>query len=163
MAKARFIPPDAYPQMVSRSDAAKMSRTLRSGDTVARGTRAIQKAGQSLRKAIRDYVRELEEAIGNYEITADKAHEIRGFAETAGLRATGRIADGLCRYFEEMRKLGAAPDAAVIALHVSAIVRAANAEDEASRMSDAVVKELAALVSHKLAEIKLALPAENAD
>jgi TATA-box binding protein (TBP) (component of TFIID and TFIIIB) len=154
MAKARFIPPDAYPQMVSRSDAAKMSRALRSGDTVTRGAKAIQNAGQALREAVRDYVRELEEAMGDYEITADRAHEIRGFAETAGLRATGRIADGLCRYFEEMRKLGAAPDAAVIALHVSALVRAANAEDEASRMSDVVAKELAALVSHKLAETK---------
>lgn len=154
MAKARFIPPEAYPQMVSRSDAAKMSRALRSGDTVTRGAKAIQNAGPVLREAVRDYVRELEDAIGNHEITADKAHEIRGFAETAGLRATGRIADGLCRYFEEMRKLGAAPDAAVIALHVSAIVRAANAEDEASRMSDVVAKELAALVRHKLAETR---------
>ena len=154
MAKARIIPPEAYPQMVSRSDAAKMSRALRSGDTVTRGAKAIQNAGQALREAVRDYVRELEEAIGNYEITADKAHEIRGFAETAGLRATGRIADGLCRYFEEMRKLGAPPDTAVIALHVSAIVRAANAEDEASRMSDVVAKELASLVSHKLAETR---------
>ena len=157
MTKARFIPPEAYPQMVSRSDAAKMSRVLRSGDTVTRGAKAIQNAGQTLREAVRDYVRELEEAIGNYEITLDKAHEIRSFAETAGLRATGRIADGLCRYFEEMRKLGAAPDVAVIALHVSAIVRAANAEDEASRMSDVVARELAALVSHKLAETKTGL------
>ena len=157
MTKARFIPPEAYPQMVSRSDAAKMIRALRSGDTVARGTKAIQNAGPVLREAVRDYVRELEDAIGDYEITADKAHEIRGFAETAGLRATGRIANGLCRYFEEMRKLGAPPDAAVIALHVSAIVRAANAEDEASRMSDVVAKELAALVSHKLAETKTGL------
>ena len=56
-------------------------------------------------------MRELEGAIGNHEVTSDKAHEIRGFAETAGLRATGRIADGLCRYFEEMRKFGAEPDA----------------------------------------------------
>ena len=35
-----------------------------------------------------------------------------------------------------------------------AIVRAAHAEDEASRMSDVVAKELAALVGHKLAETK---------
>jgi hypothetical protein len=73
------------------------------------------------------------------------------------LRATGRIADGLCRYFEEMRKLGAPPDAAIAALHVSAIVRATNAEDEASRMSDVVARELASLVTHKLAETRAAL------
>jgi hypothetical protein len=154
MTDAQFIPPDAYPQMVSKGDAAKISRTLRSSEALTRGARAIQEAGQRLREAVRDYVRELEDAIGDHEITSGKAHEIRGFAETVGLRATGRIADGLCRYFEEMRKFGAQPEAAIIALHVSAIVRAANAEDEASRMSDEVAKELAALVTHKLAETK---------
>ena len=40
----------------------------------------------------------------------------------------------------------------LIALHVSAIARAARAEDEASRMSDVVATELAALVKHKLGE-----------
>ncbi|MES2293208.1 MAG: hypothetical protein V4527_07930 [Pseudomonadota bacterium] len=154
----QLIPPDAYPQMVSKSDAAKISRILRSNDALTRGARAIQEASQHLREGVRDYVRELEDAIGDHEITADKAHEIRGFAETVGLRATGRIANGLCRYFEEMRKFGAQPEAAVIALHVSAIVRAANAEDEASRMSDEVAKELAALVAHKLAGTKAGTP-----
>jgi hypothetical protein len=156
--KSQLIPPDAYPQMVSKSDAAKISRALRSSEALTRGARAIQKAGQRLREAVRDYVRELETAIGDHDITSGKAHEIRGFAETVGLRATGRIADGLCRYFEEMRKFGAEPEAAIIALHVSAIVRAANAEDEASRMSDEVAKELAALVTHKLAETKAGMP-----
>ena len=60
-----------------------------------------------------------------------------------------------------MRKFGGQPEPAVIALHVSAIVRAANAEDEASRMSDVVAKELAALVAHKLAETKTGLPANS--
>ena len=155
--KPQLIPPDAYPQMVSNPVAATMSRALRSREAAERGTRVIQDAGQTLRQGVRDYVRELEDAIGNHKITSDKAHEIRGFAETAGLRATGRIADGLCHYFEEMAKFAAEPDAAVIALHVSAIVRAAHAEDEASRMSDAVAKELATLVSHKLAETKVML------
>ena len=45
---------------------------------------------------------------------------------------------------------------AVVALHVSAIARAARAEDEASQMSDVVAKELAALVDHKLAESRKA-------
>jgi len=159
--ETQHIPPDAYPQMVSKSDAVKISRVLRSSEAVERGARAIQEASEHLREGVRDYVRELEEAIGDHEITAGKAHEIRGFAETAGLRATGRIANGLCRYFEEMRKFGAQPDPAVITLHVSAIGRAANAEDEASRMSDVVAKELAALVAHKLAETKTGLPANS--
>ena len=152
--KAQIIPPDFYPQMVSRSDAAKISRLLRASETLAAGARVIQEAGVHLREGVRDYVRELEDAIGDHEITFDMAHEIRGFAETAGLKATGRIADGLCRYFEEMAKLNAEPDTAVVALHISAIVRAAQAEDEASRMNDVVAKELAALVHHKLSETK---------
>ncbi len=155
--KAQVIPPDAYPQMVSRSDAIKMARALRAPETVARGACVIQDAGQKLRHGVHDYVRELEAAAGNRQVIFEKAHEIRGFAETAGLRATGRIAGGLCRYFDEMEKLNAIPDNAVIALHVSAIVRAAHAKDEASRAGDAVVKELAALVAHKLAETKAAI------
>jgi hypothetical protein len=154
MKKAQLIPPDAYPQMVSKSDAAKMARALRAPETATRGTQVIQQAGQRLRDGVHDYVRELEAAAGNRQLTYEKAHEIRGFAETAGLRATGRIAHGLCRYFEDMEKLGAIPDDAVIALHISAIVRAAHAKDEANRAGDAVAKELAALVAHKLAETR---------
>jgi len=150
--KAQIIPPDRYPQMVSKSDAVKMARALRAGETLAQGTHAIQQAGHHLREGVRNYVRELEAAIGDHAITFDKAHEIRGFAETVGLKATGRIADGLCRYFEEMAKLHSEPDTAVVALHISAIVRAAQAEDETSRMSDVMAKELAALVNHKLSE-----------
>jgi len=157
MKKVQVIPPDDYPQMVSKSDAAKMARALRSPETAARGAQVIQQAGQRLRLAVHDYVRELESAAGNLPLVFEKAHELRGFAETAGLRATGRIAAGLCRYFDDMEKLGATPDKAVVALHVSAIARAAHAKDEAGRMSDAVVKELAALVAHKLAETKAAL------
>ena len=154
MAKAQVIPPDTYPQMASKSAAKKMSRTLRSSEAAMRGARLIRDAGRYLRDGVRNYARELEDAIGDHEITSEKAHDIRGFAETAGLRATGRIADGLCRYFEEVEKLRAEPDLAVVSLHVSAIVRAAHAEDEASRMSEVMVKELAALVAHKLAETR---------
>ena len=156
MKKTEIIPPNDYPQMVGKSDAAKMARALRAPETAARGARVIQEAGPQLRLAVHDYVRELENALGDPLLVFEKAHELRGFAETAGLGATGRIASGLCRYFDEMEKLSAVPDAAVIALHVSAIARAARAKDEAGRMSDAVVKELAALVAHKLAEAKAA-------
>lgn len=154
MTKVQIIPPDGYPQMVSKSEAAKISRALRSPDALAQGARVIEEASQTLRDGVRHYVRALEEAIGDHALTSEKAHEIRGFAETAGLAATGRIADGLCRYFDEMDKLAADPDLEVIALHVSAIARAAFAEDEAIRMGDMVAKELDTLVHHKLAETK---------
>jgi hypothetical protein len=157
MKKVQVIPPDDYPQMVSKSDAAKMARALRSPETAARAAKAIQQQSQKLQLAVHDYVRELENAIGNLPLVFEKAHELRGFAETAGLRATGRIANGLCRYFDSMEKLGATPDHAVVALHVSAIARTARAKDEAGRMSDAVAKELATLVAHKLAETRAAL------
>ena len=152
--KAQIIPPDFYPQMVGKSDAAQISRTLRASETLARGAKAIQETVIHLRQGVRDYVRELEDAVGDHEITFDKAHEIRGFAETAGLKATGHIANGLCRYFEEASKLHIEPETAVVALHVSAIARAAYAEDEASRLGDVVAKELSDLVNHKLLEAK---------
>ncbi|HEV7960100.1 MAG TPA: hypothetical protein VGP01_03660 [Rhizomicrobium sp.] len=154
MAKKQIIPPDSYPQMANKSDAAKLSRALRSQDVIARGSLVIEEAGENLRAGVRQYVRALEQATGDRHLTSEKAHEIRGFAETAGLAATGRIADGLCRYFEEIDRLGAEADADVVALHVSAIARAAYAEDEALRMGDAVARELAVLVKRKLAETK---------
>lgn len=159
MSKADFIAPDAYPQPVSRSEAVKISRALKSSDALERGARVIQQSSPLLRMGVHDYVRALEQAAGDLAAVFDKAHEIRGFAETAGLRATGRIADGLCRYLDESTKLGMAADAAVVALHVSAIVRAAHAKDEASRMSDVVARELSALAAHKLAEAKTDLTA----
>jgi hypothetical protein len=152
MTDVRIIAPDAYPQPVSRSEAARISRALKSPDALAQGARVIRQAGPILRMGVEDYVREMEQAAGDPTTVFDKAHEIRGFAETAGLRATGRIADGLCRYIEEASKRGVAADPAVMALHVSAIVRATNAKDEAGRMSDVVAGELAALAAHKLAE-----------
>jgi hypothetical protein len=152
MSKTQIIPPDSYPQMVSKSEAAKISRALRSQEAIQHGNRVVEEASQALREGVRDYVRALETVIGDHRQTYEKAHEIRGFAATAGLAATGRIADGLCGYFDEVEKLGAEPDKNVVALHVSAIARAAYAEDEAIRMGNKVAKELATLVQHKLAE-----------
>ena len=95
---------------------------------------------------------ELEEAGKDFELVSEKAHEIRGFAETAGMLSTGRIADGLCRYFDEAAQSGMPADAAVVALHVSAIGRTARDPDALSQMNDVVAKELSALAAHKLAE-----------
>ena len=58
--KTQIIPPDSYPQMVSKSDAAKMSRALRSQDTIQRGDRVVEEASHALREGVRDYVRALE-------------------------------------------------------------------------------------------------------
>ena len=157
MAKAQIIPPDSYPQMMSKSDAIRISRALRAPNAIQKGNRAVEDASPILRQGVRDHVQALEAAAGDLPLTYEKAHQIRGFAETAGLAAAGRIADGLCAYLDEMGMLAAAPDPDVIAVHVSAIARAAFAEDEAIRMGDVVAMELAVLVDLKLSEAKAAV------
>jgi hypothetical protein len=154
--QAQLIPPDAYPQMVSKTQAAAMARTLRSAVSTVTGARVIEDNGEVLRGAVCAYVDQLESAGMNFEIVSDKAHEIRGFAETAGMRSTGRIADGLCRYFDETDQLGVAPDTTVVALHVSAICRTAREPDAMSQMNDMVAKELSLLAGRKLAESRKA-------
>jgi hypothetical protein len=82
----------------------------------------------------------------------DKVHEIRGFAETAGLITTGRIADILCRYMDDMYRIEKPLDTTIVTLHVSAIARAARAEDDDLKMGEVVAGELAALVAQRLAD-----------
>jgi hypothetical protein len=149
--KMQMIQPDAYPQMVSKAQAALMGRELRSPQVAAAAARVIDNSAEKLREAINAYVAELEESGADLQLVSDRAHEIRGFAETAGMMSTGRIADGLCRYFEEMGKKGAAPDPGVVALHVSSIIRTARDPDVEKQMSDLVARELAVLVARKLA------------
>jgi hypothetical protein len=154
--QAQVIPPDAYPQMVSKAQAAGMARTLRSAVCAVTGTRVIEDSGEVLREALQGYVVQLESAGLNFEIVSEKAHEIRGFAETAGMRATGRIADGLCRYFDEAQQSGVAPDAAVVALHVSAIGHTARDPNALNQMNDVVATELDMLAGRKIAESRKA-------
>src|SRR3984885_8226098 len=97
--KVQMIQPDAYPQMVNRAQAALMGRELRSPQAATAAGRVIDHSGEKLRAAINSYVAELEESGSDLQLVSDRAHEIRGFAETAGMLCTGRIADGLCRYF----------------------------------------------------------------
>ena len=52
---------------------------------------------------------------------------------------------------------GVAPDAAVVALHISAIGRTARDTDALSHMNDVVAKELAGLAARKLAESRTKL------
>ena len=155
--KAQFIPPDAYPQMVSKAQAANIARTLRSNVTAVTATRVIEDSGEMLREGVRGYVGELEKAGMDFSLLSEKAHDIRGFAETAGMFSTGRIADGLCRYFDDAARAGVPPDTAVVVQHVSAISRSARDPDAMSQMNDMVARELAVLAGRKLAESRKAL------
>jgi hypothetical protein len=151
-AKAQFIAPDAYPQPMAKPQAARAMLSLRSAETAAKAQSAMQAAIPPMRAAILQYVEELEQAHGDMKILFEKAHEIRGFAETAGLVTTGRIAEILCHYMDDMARLGKPVDATIVALHASAIARAARAEDDDVRMGEIVAAELAALVARCLSE-----------
>jgi hypothetical protein len=148
----QVIKPDAYPQMMSKPNAARASRTLRSAQAAVKAQVAMDAQVPALRAAILGYVEELEKAQGDMSLVFAKAHEIRGFAETAGLVTTGRIADILCRYMDDMERIQRPPDVTLVALNVSAIARAARAEDGDAAMGDAVAAELAALVAKRLGD-----------
>ena len=149
---AQFIEPEAYPQMLSRPDAARALLNLRSAETAAKAQIAMEAAVPPMRAAILNYVDDLEQAAGNLRRQFEIAHEIRGFAENAHMITTGRIAEILCRYMDDMERLGKNWDAAIVALHTSAIARAARAEEDDVRMGEKVAAELAALVARRLAE-----------
>jgi hypothetical protein len=148
--QAQMISPDAYPQMMSRQDGARAMQSLRSTQTLDKAQAAMEAAVPAMRNAILQYVGELEEAGTDMRQIFDTVHEIRGFAETAGLVTTGRIAEILCRYMDDMERLGKAVDGQLVALHVSAIARAARAEDDDVALGEVVAEELAALVAKKL-------------
>ena len=151
-AEAQFITPEAYPQMMSKQAAAQAMKVLRSAQTSVKAQVAFEAAVPPMRAAILQYVGELEDAAGDLPKVFEKVHEIRGFAETAGLLTTGRIADILCRYMDDMYRIGKPIDAVIVKLHVSAIARAARAEDDDVKMGEKVAAELAALVAHRLAD-----------
>lgn len=148
----QIIAPEAYPQMMSKPAAIRAALTLRSTQTAQKAQTAMDAQVPALRAAILGYVEELEKAAHDMTLVFEKAHEIRGFAETAGLVTTGRIADILCRYMDDMERAGKPLDATLAALNISAIGRAARAEDADAAMGDAVATELAALVAKRLSE-----------
>ena len=150
--QAQIIAPDAYPQMINKQTAARAVENLRSAQTAARAQAAIAAQIPPMRAAILEYVEALEHAQGDMTLVFEKAHEIRGFAESAGLITTGRIADILCRYMDDMERAKKPLDAVLVTLNVSAIGRAARAEDNDVAMGDAVAQELAALVAKRLAD-----------
>lgn len=147
----QVIPPEAYPQMMSKQDAARAMKSLRSAQTMVKAQVAMEAAEPPMKMAILQYVDEMEAAGADMRTVFDKVHEIRGFAATAGLATTGRIAEILCRYMDDMERMGKAPDGPLVALHVSAIARAARTEDDDVKLGEVVAAELAALVARKLA------------
>jgi hypothetical protein len=152
--EAQFIPPDAYPQMMSKQDAGNAMKVLRSDQTAAKAQVAFEAAVPSMRAAILQYVEALEKAGGDMPRMFEIVHEIRGFAATAGLATTGRIADILCRYMDDMVRINKPMDTMLVNLHVSAIARAARAEDDDVKMGQVVAAELAALVARRMAEAR---------
>ena len=153
-ARATKIPPGAYP-VFSRDTAAQLSHALRDPEIIAVAARVIASKAEEMRIAVLAHVDRIGAAarVSDLAATFEQAHEIRGLAGNAGLVATGRIANGLCKYLDAIDRARRQPDQGLVALHLEAIARAAHAEDEATRLGDTVANELAALVDKKLAEI----------
>ncbi len=147
---AQMISPDAYPQMMSRQDGMRAMAALRSGQTMAQAQVAMEEAAAPMKAAILQYVDEMEAAGADMRTVFDKVHEIRGFAATAGLVTTGRIAEILCRYMDDAERMGKVPDGQLVALHVSAIARAARTQEDDIQLGEQVAAELTAL-ARKLA------------
>ena len=149
---AQIIAPEAYPQMLSKPDTVRALLALRAAETAAKAQVAMEAAIPPMRAAILRYVDEMEQAGRDLKKLFAIAHEIRGFAETAGMITTGRIAEILCRYMDDMERVAKPLDTTIVALHASAIARAARAEEDDVRMGEKVAAELATLVARRLAE-----------
>ena len=150
--RATKIMPGAYP-VLPRETASSLLRALRDPEVVATAARVVADKAEDLRIAVLAHVDRIADAARACDpvATFEQAHEIRGLAGNAGLVATGRIANGLCKYLDAIRRAVRQPDQELVALHLEAIARAARAEDEATRLGDTVAGELAALVDKKLA------------
>jgi chemotaxis protein histidine kinase CheA len=153
-ARAAKIMPGAYP-VFPRNTASRLLQALRDPEIVATAARVVADKAEELRIAVFGHVDRIAEAARACDSVAifAQAHEIRGLAGNAGLLATGRIANGLCKYLDAVGRAERQPDRELVALHLEAIGRAAHAEDEATRLGEEVANELAALVDKKLAEI----------
>jgi hypothetical protein len=150
--KAEFIEPHAYPQMLSKAHAIRALQTLQSAHTTAKAQAAMDGYVPMLRDAILEYVEGMEEAGADTARIFAMVHEMRGLAETAGLTSTGRIADILCHYIDEMERVKKPLDPTILALHMAAIARAARTEEENVAMGLKVAAELDALVHRRLVE-----------
>jgi hypothetical protein len=150
--EAELIQPDDYPQMVSKRDGLRCMQTLQSDRVALKAKTAMTSYAPMLRDAIMDYVEALEEAGTDLGRIFGIAHEIRNFAENAGMATAGRVAENLCRYMDEMDRVKKPVDPAIVTLHVAAIARAARAEEDDAKMGDVVSGELNALVKRRLTD-----------
>jgi hypothetical protein len=149
---AELIQPDAYPQMVSKRDSLRCMQALQSDRVAFKARTAMASYTPMLRDAIMEYVEALEEPGADLERVFAVAHEIRNFAENAGMATAGRVAENLCRYMDEMERVKKPVDPAIVILHVAAIARAARAEEDDAKMGDLVTAELNALVKRRLSD-----------
>ena len=151
-----LVASENYPLLLSKARSKQAMNLLRSSETLAKASRIIAMKTAELRNAVLALVEQTERAAREADWPAlyETTHEIRGLAGTAGLAATGRIANGLCHYLDSISGLGLAPDTAVASLHLDAIARSARTPDDTARHGDAVAQQLSALVARKLAEIK---------
>ncbi|MBS0473331.1 MAG: Hpt domain-containing protein [Proteobacteria bacterium] len=156
ISEAEIVPAEQYPALLSATRRGQAMSLLRSHATLTRANRAIAMRCAELRDAVLDLVDRLRQAalIADWQNVYDATHEIRGLAATAGLPATGRIANGLCTYLDCVARFALSPDPEIVQLHLGAILRSVRTEDDAARHGDTVAQELAALVSRKLGEIK---------
>ena len=154
--QAQFTAAALFKPLVPRERKKAALALLKSSEMLAKTARVIAAKTAALRGAVLELVEEIERAARSGDRVAmfAAAHEIRGLAGTAGLVATGRIANGLCRYLDTVEMLHATPDQAVVTLHVEAMARSSRTEDDTLRHGDAVVESLSALVTRKLAAIK---------
>lgn len=152
--KSVTVQPGAYP-VFPTAVAMALMQAVRDPCVHAEVSHIMAESAEGMRSEVLGYIDRVEAAARADDFAGiyDHAHEIRGLAGNAGLAATARIANGLCRYLDTLERIARAPEGTVIALHLDAIARAAHAEDEATRLGDAVANELAQLVDKKLAEI----------
>ncbi len=152
--KSVTVEPGKYP-VFSGAVAMRLGKALRDQDVAAQAEQALAATAGGMRECVLEHLAKVEAAVRADDLAQvfQESHEIRGLAGNAGLSATGRIANCLCRYLDGFTQAGRPPGRPLIRLHLEAMSRAATAEDEATRLGDTVVTELAALVDKKLAEI----------
>jgi hypothetical protein len=155
-AESDVVPADNYPPLLSPLQRRQAMAKLKSAETLAKANRILAARAAEMRDAVLELVGQFEEAMaaGDWPLVYSTMHEIRGLAATAGLAATGRIANVFCHYLDSMTQLGLPPEAAIAGLHLSAVVRSARTEDDTARHGEQVAQELSALVARRLAELK---------
>ncbi|HEY4125300.1 MAG TPA: hypothetical protein VGM36_11850 [Rhizomicrobium sp.] len=155
---AEVIAANSYPAVMRSFEATQFLAHLKSDETAKRSEKAMAYSRDTMREAVEDYVRLLDEASRAMDARAlfAQAHEIRGIAAIAGLGVAGRMANGLCLYLDALD--GGAPDKSTVRLHVEAIQRVVRGEDEGA-IANVVAEELTSLVIRKLGEARaLGLP-----